>query len=116
MYREALEEFSKASQISDEPLTLAHTGWAYGLWGKEVEARRALNRLRERSKQEFVLPFSIAMVYVGLGEKEQALDWLEKAYEYHDLILPGLKHDPAWGLLRSEPRFIELLRKAGHSL
>jgi hypothetical protein len=56
------------------------------------------------------------MVYGGLGEKEQALDWLEKAYEYHDLILPGLKHDPTWGLLRSEPRFIELLRKAGHSL
>jgi tetratricopeptide (TPR) repeat protein len=115
MYREALEEFSKASQISDEPVTLAHTGWAYGLWGKKVEARKALDQLRERSKQEFVLPFSIAMVYVGLGEKDQALDWLEKAYEYRDLILPGLKHDPTWDVLRSEPRFIELLRKAGHS-
>ncbi len=116
MYPEALEEFSKARQISDESVTLAHVGWAYGLWGKKVEARKALDQLMERSKKEFVLSFSIAMVYVGLGEKEQALDWLEKAYEYRDLILPGLKHDPTWDLLRSEPRFIELLRKAGHSL
>jgi len=116
MYPEALEEFSKARQISDEPLVLAHSGWAYGLLGKKGEARKALNQLMERSKNEFVLPFSIAMVYVGLGEKERALDWLEKAYEYRDLILPGLKHDPTWDVLRSEPRFSEVLRKAGHSL
>jgi len=116
MYPEALEEFSKARQISDEPLVLAHSGWAYELLGNKGEARKALNQLMERSKNEFVLPFSIAMVYVGLGEKERALDWLEKAYEYRDLILPGLKHDPTWDVLRSEPRFSEVLRKAGHSL
>jgi len=87
-----------------------------GLWNgrKKVEAQKTLDQLIERSKREFVLPFSIAMVYVGLGEKDQALVWLQKAYEYRDLILPGLKHDPTWDSLRSEPRFIELLGKAGH--
>jgi serine/threonine-protein kinase len=71
--------------------------------------------MMEMSKTLYVSPYSVARVHTGLGDKEQALDWLEKACEQRHGILAYLKVEPVFDPLRSEPRFIGLLRKMGLS-
>lgn len=115
MHEKAIEEFKKAGQANDDPYVLSSLGMTYGFWGKKVEARKVLDQFKELSKKGYVPAGCYANVYASLGEKEQALDWLEKAYEYREPILTGIKYDPTWDGLRSEPRFMELLRKTGHS-
>ncbi len=63
------------------------------------------------SVRRFVSPFCTAMIYLGLGDKRRALDGLEKAYEVRSQWLANLKVDNVFDPLRSEPRFIELLKK-----
>ena len=75
-------------------------------------ALRALKELRELSNKRYVPSASFAIIYVGLGDKEQAFTWLEKAYEERSR-LPMLKIDPIWDPLRADPRFKELLRRIG---
>ena len=72
-----------------------------------------LGELKNKQKREFVRPYLIAEIYIGLGEKEQALDWLEKAYEERDDWVVWFKCDPIPDGLRSEPRFQELMRRIG---
>jgi TolB-like protein/Tfp pilus assembly protein PilF len=114
MYERAIEEFKKADLTADDPGTISTFGMTYARWGKRDEAQKALNKLNELSKRGYVPAIFYANIYASLGEKEQALNWLEKAYEYRDPNLTGLKYEPTWDALRSEPRFIELLRKTGH--
>ena len=73
----------------------------------------ALDKLNQLSTQEFVPTDAMAHIYVGLGEKGKAFEWLEKGYERHSIGLGsvGLKVDPLWDPLRSDPRFAELLRR-----
>jgi Transposase DDE domain group 1 len=70
--------------------------------------------LKERAKQEHIRPIAFAVVYMGLGEKDQAFEWLQKAYEEHS---PELIHLRDWQLfympLGSDPRYIELVKKVG---
>lgn len=115
MHEKAIEEFKKASLPEDDPGTISTFGMTYARWGKRAEAQKALDKLNQLSKKGYVAAAFYANIYAALGEKEQALDWLEKAYEYRDPILTGLRYEPTWDALRSEPRFIELLRKTGHS-
>jgi hypothetical protein len=61
------------------------------------------------------LPYGIAAVYVGLGEKTEALAWLERAYAEHDVNITYLKVEPELDDLRAEPRFVELVRRIGLS-
>jgi len=71
-----------------------------------------LDELTELSKQEYVLPASKAIIYTGLGEKDNAFKWLEKGYD--ERSLGGgetIKVDPIWDSLRSDPRFADLLRR-----
>ena len=65
------------------------------------------------SSRRFVSPFCTAIVYLGLGDRERALDGLEKAYEARSQWLTFLKVDRVFDPLRSDPRFIELLKKVG---
>jgi hypothetical protein len=65
----------------------------------------------ESSKHQYVSPYSIADTYMRLGEREKALDWLERAYEGHDSALVSLTVEPMFDPLRSEPRFREILRR-----
>ena len=92
---------------------LARLGCTYGRVGKRTEAERVLAELTERSKQKYVAPFYFAMVWVGLGEKEKALDWLERAYQERDPGLRVIKVDPMFNSIRREPRFINILRGMG---
>ena len=91
-------------------------GHVYGVSGKKAEARALLDELKQMSLQEYVPAESIALVYVGLGEKDQAFAWLEKAYGERSFGVAWLKVEPRWDSLRSDPRFADLLRRVGLEL
>ncbi len=79
--------------------------------GRKREAHLVLNQLKSLSTQTYVSPYAIALIYVGLGEEEQALEWLEKAYEDRSFLMIYLKVDPKLDPLRGAPRFQDLLRR-----
>ncbi len=79
--------------------------------GRRAEARAILNQLLDIAKTRHVPPVSLAVVHAALGETAQALDALERAYDIRDVQLVFLKDDPRWSSLRSEPRFVALMRK-----
>ena len=70
-----------------------------------------LAELNSLSKRSYVPPFDIALVYAGLGEKRQSLEWLERAYEDHSFRLTWIKVWPQLDSLRGEPRFHDLVRR-----
>jgi TolB-like protein/Flp pilus assembly protein TadD len=114
MYAEALATYQEAINRAGRELDyLANLGHDYALAGREDEARKLLGELRERAKREHVSAAYFAMVYSGLGEKDQAFAWLDQAYAAHDYNLAYLKTDRRFDNLRSDPRFAELLRRMG---
>jgi eukaryotic-like serine/threonine-protein kinase len=84
-----------------------------GVIGKKSEARRILGRVLDLARTYDVQPGLIAMMYIGLNEREQALSWLEKAYQKHSSMMAWLKVDPRFDPIRSEPRFQGLMRRVG---
>ena len=74
-----------------------------------------LEQLKERAKRRHVLPYDMAVIYAGLGEKDRAFEWLEKAYAERDEDLLYLKVDPVLDSLRSDQRFTDLMRRVGLS-
>jgi hypothetical protein len=70
-----------------------------------------IDELKQLSGQQYVPATNIALIYAGLGEKDQAFAWLEKGYEQHAFPMQSLKPDPRWDNLRSDPRFADLLRR-----
>ncbi len=88
-------------------------GMAYGRAGKKAQAERILDALFKRAEHEHVDPLAFALVYLGLDEKDQALAWLEQAYEERTSWLIFLNTHSAYDPLRAAPRFTELLQKVG---
>jgi tetratricopeptide (TPR) repeat protein len=114
MYEQAIAEHQKAVASSGGViLTRAWLGHAYALSGKRAEAQKILDELHKLSKQRYVSPFQTAIIYTGLGKKDQAFAWLEKAYEERDSALNHVKVEPRFDGLRSDPRFTALLKKMG---
>jgi TolB-like protein/DNA-binding winged helix-turn-helix (wHTH) protein len=116
MYEAAIEEFSKAMRLSGEgrrPVMEAALGHAYALAGKRTEAERVLAGLEETAKRRFISPYGIAVIYAGLGDKERAFAWLNRAYEERDNWLNYLKVEPRLDPLRSDARFADILRRVG---
>ncbi|HEY8186956.1 MAG TPA: protein kinase, partial [Pyrinomonadaceae bacterium] len=115
MYDKATAEFKDLTfKGSEWPMGVATLGHIYAVSGKKDEAQAVLNQLKDRSSQEYVPANSIALVYAGLGDKDQAFAWLERAYEERAFaIAQGLKRDPRWDSLRSDPRFADLVRRIG---
>ena len=113
MYPQAIEEFQKGMKLSGSPLMLALLGHAYAASGKTAEARQVLTDLHDLEKRRYVSPYTVAAIYTGLGEKDQAFKWLERAYEERDVWLMNLKVDPVFAKLRADKRFQDLLTRAG---
>jgi serine/threonine protein kinase/TolB-like protein/Flp pilus assembly protein TadD len=113
MFKEAVTEFQEATRFGISPFTIAALGHAYALSSRKGDAQQMLNQLIAMSKQRYISPYAIATVYLGLGEKEQALAWLEKAYEDRSEVFVWLKVEPLLDSLRSDPRFADLLRRIG---
>jgi serine/threonine protein kinase/tetratricopeptide (TPR) repeat protein len=113
-YPEAIAEMRKALDLSEgDTNELAALGHAYAMAHQVGEVKKILDQLKERSQQTYVQPSLIAVIHVGLGDKNQAFDWLQKAYEDRSAGLLYLKVDPAFDSVRSDPRFIDLLRRIG---
>jgi tetratricopeptide (TPR) repeat protein len=115
MYEEAIKEFQKSIELSGQKELLGIVGHAYGMAGKRDEALKILKELitLSRSKDVIIDPDLIAAVYIGLGEKDPAFEWLNKAIDYRSGDMPLLKSDPVYDPLRSDPRFADLLRRVG---
>ena len=113
-YEEAIVALKKAITLSPIiPFYVSALGHAYAASGQAGEARKILDQLQELSQQRYVAPHEMAMIYIGLGEKDQTFAWLEKAYADRVWRLPFLKVEPRFNNLHSDPRFAELVRRVG---
>lgn len=113
MYAQAIAEFQRGVKISGSPLMLALLGHAYAASGKTAEARQVLADLHDLETRRYVSPYTVAAIHTGIGDKDQAFKWLERAYEERDVWLMNLKVDPVFAKLRSDKRFQDLLTRAG---
>jgi serine/threonine protein kinase/tetratricopeptide (TPR) repeat protein len=109
MFMEAIAELEKAVAISPSNISLACLGYGYALGDRRQEAQKVLDQLNEISKEKYVPALHRAIICAGLGEKDMAFEWLEKAYEEHFMI--AVKVNQAFDPLRSDPRFADLLRR-----
>jgi tetratricopeptide (TPR) repeat protein len=98
---------------STDPCLLSLLGHLYAVTGQQEQARGILSRLRELSRNQYVPSLYVALIYIGLGDKEQAFAWLDKAYEERCDFLVYLPTDPMADPLRTDPRFKALLERLG---
>jgi len=111
---EAIVTLERATVLSKRSSgALGFLGMAYGLAGRKDEARKVLHELLKQNRRGYVPPVAVANVYTGLGARDQAFDWLEKAYQERSYYLAYLKVSPAADPLRTDPRFDDLLQRIG---
>jgi len=112
-FPEAIAELEKAVSLSGGGTTyralLAH---ALALAGERAQAQSALSELKMLSTQKYVSPMDIALIYTGLGDRNSAFQWLEKAYQERTFLILDLPA-PHFDSLRSDPRFRDLMRRIG---
>lgn len=110
----AIQQFNEARRLGgDRPHILGELGYARARAGETAAAEEALRELVDRSRREYIPPFSMALICIGLGRNEEAVKWLEDAYKAHNSATVYAKSDPALDPLRSDPRFVELLQRVG---
>jgi tetratricopeptide (TPR) repeat protein len=113
-YEQAIEEFQKAMALSEsDPDFIMDLGYAYAVAGKRDEAQRILAELKRKHERGLAPSSALAIVFGALDEKDEALAWLERAYEERDPRLTYLKVGPRFDPLRQDPRFMEVLRRMG---
>jgi serine/threonine-protein kinase len=101
----------KEGAVENDPEIAASLGFAYGLAGRRAEAQAILKRLQALAQSRYVSGLYFAIVYTGLGDKERAIDYLNKAYESRHPGLVLIRVDPIFDNLRSEPRFQHLIAR-----
>ena len=108
----AIEEMESAERLQpDDPLAQGFLGYAYAVNGRRPDALKVLQRLDDLGKRRFVSTIARVYIYAGLGEKDKAFEWLEKAYQERSDSLAWFRFDPESALNRS--RFAALMRKVG---
>ncbi len=113
-HEEAIAASEKAVELSNRtPGALGILGLAYGLAGRKAEANQILNELLKLNESRYVTPAALVNVYIGLGDKDQAFAWLEKAYQEKSNYVVFLKVFPILDPIRSDPRFADLVRRIG---
>jgi TolB-like protein/tetratricopeptide (TPR) repeat protein len=110
MYEQAIQQFQL---LGDQPHALGHMGNAYARMGRVADAREMISRLQKHVQDTGVGRYEIALVYAGLGAKDEAFAWLEKSFAARDKGLTYLKIDPCLDPLRPDPRFKDLVRRVG---
>jgi serine/threonine protein kinase/tetratricopeptide (TPR) repeat protein len=108
---EAVAEYSKAVDLNDDPSVLALLGQAYARAGQRDEAQKILVRLSEEAKSRYVQAYSFALMYLALGDKEHAIDEMERAYRERDANVVQIKVDPMLDDLRGNQRFETLVNR-----
>jgi len=113
-FDQAIAEYNKADQLQEDlPEVLANLGFAYAQSGNRVEAQKTLDRLEKLSPLQYVPPFNFAVIYAGLGDKDRAIYWLERAYRDRASSIPWIGSDPQFDSLRPDERFRNLLSRVG---
>jgi TolB-like protein/Flp pilus assembly protein TadD len=112
-FPEAIAELNKAVELSNDKMWIGFVAYAKTRSGDKTGARRIVRELELISNRSYVSPWWLAMIYFGLGERDQALFWLEKSYEgrEHDLVFSNVW--PMFDSLRSDPQFKDILRRVG---
>jgi TolB-like protein/Flp pilus assembly protein TadD len=109
---EAIAEYQKAIAISEDPVPLGMLGRLYAVQGRKDEAQKILQQLRQRREQHYTAAYALALVYLGLGDHNEALNWLEQGYQERDGFNIGpIRVDPLLTPLRGDPRFEALAEK-----
>lgn len=115
LYEEAITELQRTLTVINNGEVSALLGYAFAISGRVNEARKLLEELHEAATKRYVDPALIAVVYSGLKEKDQALEYLEKAYENLSAWLALLNVSPFFDSLHTDPRFTSLLRRIEHA-
>ena len=111
-YDEAIEALEKATTLSEnQPVSLGYLGWVLGLGGRREEARHIYARLEEQRRRGYFSAWLMAHVSLGLGDRDEAISWLERAADERDGLLPFISAWPSLDPLRSDQRFQALLRR-----
>jgi tetratricopeptide (TPR) repeat protein len=111
-YEKALLELQKSKDLLSENVGVeADIGYCYAVQGSRLKAETVIDDLEDLSRRRYVSSYLTALIYTGLGEKDLALEWLEKAYEERSDLLVYLKVEPRLDSLRSDPHFNELLHR-----
>jgi adenylate cyclase len=110
----AIEEIETGLRFGpDDPLGLGFAGYVYAVTGRRADALKILQKLDALEKHRFVSTISRVYVYAGLGDKDKAFEWLEKAYQERSDSLAWFHNDPESKSLHDDPRFAALMRKIG---
>jgi serine/threonine-protein kinase len=112
-FAEAITECEKARGLNDDPAVLALLSRAYAGTGKRDEAMKLVAQMHELARQRYVPAYSFGIAYAALGDKDQAFQWLERSRQDGGWEITFLKVDATLDSLRSDPRFDELVRRAG---
>jgi serine/threonine protein kinase len=115
MFPQAIAEAQKARELSGPTNShpMGFLGYALAKSGKQAEARALLSELLKSSSERYVSPYNIALIYNGLGQRDETFTWLEQAYKKRDQRMVFLKVEPKWNNLRDDSRFQELMRRVG---
>ncbi len=113
-FDEAIAEFEQVRRVEeDSHIALGYIGHAYAREGKVAEAEAVLRELKELSERQYISPYSIALIYIGLGQKDKTFEWLEKTYEDQNDMLVWIRIAPEVDNLRADPRFRNLMSRVG---
>jgi tetratricopeptide (TPR) repeat protein len=111
MNEEAIREFREEVRLSNRlPLRVSGLCFALARAGRRSDALKLLEELKESEKKRYVNPWSFVLAYIGLGDHDKAIEYLQKGFEAHDAGF-SLNTDPITGPIRSDPRFQEIVRK-----
>src|SRR6266581_981998 len=110
----AIAEFQRSKIVVTGAWYQGLLGYAYAISGDRPKAEQILRELEQMAKRQYVSTTAFADIHLGLGEKEKALDWLEKSYQNQESACWYLKVDPIYDSVRSEPRFQALVEKIFH--
>jgi len=111
-FPDAIVKLEKAVSLSDGPIYRAQLANAYASAGQRGKALDILEQLKALSKQRYVSPIDMAVVYMGLGDRNSVFQWFEKAYQERAARIQEIS-EPLFDSLRSDPRFPDLMRRVG---
>ena len=110
----ALEALADAARLSGgNSKALSLRGYVLAKMGRVTEAREVLRTLEALSRERYLPPYAMALVYAGLDQREAVFEWLDKAYAERDVHLMYLTVDAKWDPYRADPRFDALLARCG---
>jgi TolB-like protein/DNA-binding winged helix-turn-helix (wHTH) protein/tetratricopeptide (TPR) repeat protein len=114
MYPEALREMTHGKELLKGNIVIeSDIARLYAVSGNRAQAETVIADLKRLSRRKYVNSFEIAIIYVGLGQKDEAFGWLEKAYRERSDLLVYLKVDPRLDSIRADTRFVDLVRRVG---